>query len=57
MYLTSYGKSFTREKILPFSDMENEVFAEMSEEESQMLIRLTQKYLTQFQKKMKSKNI
>lgn len=57
VYLTSYGKSFTREKILPFSDMENEVFAEMSEEESQMLIRLTKKYLTQFQKKIKSKNI
>ena len=37
--------------------MENEVFAEMHEEESQELIRLTRKYLTQFQEKLKNKEI
>ena len=57
VYLKSYGKAFTKEKIFPIANMENEVFAEMHEEESQELIRLTRKYLTQFQEKLKNKEI
>lgn len=57
IYLTPQGKAFTKEKILPFADMENEVFAEMSEEESRELIRLTRKYLTQFHNKIENMTI
>lgn len=57
VYLTLRGKEFVKEKVLPFANKENEVFAEMSEDESQELIRLTQKYLTRFQEKLKAKEI
>lgn len=53
VYLTPEGQAFAREKILPSADAENQVFAEMSKEESQELIRLTEKYLRQFQAKIK----
>ena len=57
VYLTPMGKAFTREKILPFAEMENAVFAEMSDEESRELIRLTRKYQEEFRKKLREKNI
>lgn len=51
IYLTQEGKQYTKEKVLPFAEMENEVFAEMTEEESRELLRLTEKYLEQFRAK------
>lgn len=52
IYLTPQGKAFAREKILPSAEAENQVFAEMSKEESQELLRLTEKYLRRFQAKI-----
>lgn len=52
VYLTRHGKELVKEKILPSAEAENQVFAEMTEEESRELIRLTKKYLNQLQAKI-----
>lgn len=52
VYLTPQGKELVKEKVLPAAEAENQVFAEMTEEESQELIRLTEKYLIQLQAKI-----
>lgn len=51
VYLTSEGKEFARERILPSADAENQVFAEMSKEESSELLRLTELYLLRLREK------
>ena len=53
VYLTPEGKAFARERILPYADAENQVFAEMSKEESTELLRLTELYLHRLQEKVK----
>lgn len=52
VYLTPEGKTFARERILPSSDAENQVFAEMTKEESSELLRLTELYLHRLQEKL-----
>lgn len=52
VYLTLQGKDLVKEKILPAAEAENQVFAEMTEEESRELVRLTEKYLIQLQAKI-----
>ena len=54
VYLTPEGKAFARERILPYADAENQVFAEMSKEESTELLRLTELYLHRLQEKVKN---
>lgn len=54
VYLTPEGKAFARERILPYADAENQVFAEMSKEESTELLRLTELYLHRLQEKAKN---
>ena len=53
VYHTPEGKAFARERILPYADAENQVFAEMSKEESTELLRLTELYLHRLQEKVK----
>lgn len=48
LFLTPQGKVLAKQKVLFFAEMENEVFTEMTEEESQELIRLTENYLERF---------
>ena len=55
VYLTAEGKIFARERILPYADAENQVFAEMSKEESTELLRLTELYLHRLQEKIERK--
>lgn len=52
IYLTPKGEAFVREKILPIEQAENEVFAEMTDKEQQEILRLMEKYLTSFRRKM-----
>lgn len=51
IYFTEAGQKFVREKVFPVMEMEKEVFAEMSLEESRELLRLMKKYLEIFQRK------
>lgn len=53
IYLTKQGKEFVKQKILPIVVCENVVFEEMSELERQEIVRITKKYLINFQKKVK----
>ena len=52
VYLTPQGKAFARERILPSADAENQVFAEMSKQESSELLRLTELYLVRLREKI-----
>lgn len=51
IHLTEAGEQLVKEKIFPVMDMENAVFAEMSKDESQELLRLTKRYIQLLQKK------
>lgn len=52
LYLTEKGEQIVREKILPIEEAENEVFAEMTPEEHQQILRLMTGYLEAFQRKI-----
>jgi len=51
IYFTDAGKQFAEDNVVPVMEMENEVFQEMSPQESQELLRLMKKYIQIFQKK------
>jgi len=53
IYLTSEGQRVVNEKILPIEQAESSVFDEMTKEEQSEILRLTNKYLTTFRKKVK----
>lgn len=52
IYLTPQGKIFFDDKIIPVVKMEKEIFEEMTQEESQELIRLTQEYMVRLRDKI-----
>lgn len=52
LYLTEAGKKLTEEKILPVLALENSVFAEMTQEERNQLLALTEKYVEIFREKV-----
>ena len=54
IYLTSTGRQLVEEKIFPLIRAENEVFDMMSEEEGRELLRLSEKYMELFRKKVKA---
>lgn len=49
--LTDKGQEIVQKKILPIEQAENAVFDEMSDEERNMLIRITEEYLNAFRSK------
>lgn len=51
IHLTVAGQQLTEDKILPVIKMENEVFSDMSPNESRELLRLTKKYIQLFREK------
>ena len=52
IYLTVDGEKIVRERILPIEQAENEVFNEMTMEEQEEILRLTQKYLDAYRSKV-----
>lgn len=54
IYLTPSGKKFTEKKINPVINIENNIFADMSPEESNELLRLTKKYVDLLREKSKT---
>jgi len=57
IFLTEAGKKYMEEKILPVIKAENNVFLEMSKEEGDEFIRLSQKYLFLLQKNLQQINL
>ncbi len=57
VFLTPEGKAFARERILPYADADNQVFAEMTREESSELLRLTELYLHRLQEKIRRMSV
>lgn len=60
IYLTEKGKQFVNENIIPIIEIERSIFSEMTEQQGDMLLELTKKYLDCFRQKIKdmdSKNI
>lgn len=53
LYLTGAGEQLVREKIVPVEEAENQVFAEMTAEEQQAILRLMSRYLQAFQEKLR----
>lgn len=53
IHLTPVGKKVLEEKIIPVIQMENQVFAELSPKERQLLLELTKKYMIQLRDKSK----
>lgn len=53
LYLTPQGKQLAQDKILPISNIENEIFTELKQEESQELVRLTRHFLEELRDKSK----
>jgi DNA-binding MarR family transcriptional regulator len=53
IYLTPDGKKYAEDIVGPVMELENSVFKEMSPEESREFLRLTQKYVSLFQEKVK----
>ena len=53
LYLTDSGREYIERKILPVESAENEIFEELTEDEYDELIRLTEKYLDSFRKKIR----
>ena len=54
IHLTAKGDALVREKILPIEQAENEVFEEMTDNEHQEILRLMEKYLISFRKKIET---
>ncbi len=52
IYLTSAGQRLMEEKVEPVIKLENSVFEEMTSEDSSEFLRLTQKYVSLYRKKM-----
>ena len=52
IYLTSKGKDFINENILPIEQAENEVFDEMTIQEQREILRLIENYLSSFRHKI-----
>lgn len=53
IYVTPPGRKFIEDNILPVAEIENSVFSAMSEEETAELLRLTRKYVTIFEEKIR----
>ena len=53
IYLTPDGTKYAEDIVGPVMELENSVFKEMSPEESREFLRLTQKYVSLFQEKVK----
>lgn len=53
LYFTGKGKAVIEQKIFPIEEIENEVYAEMTEQERQEILRLFEKYLMSFREKLK----
>ncbi len=53
IFLTEEGRGLVREKIVPVVRMEIEAFGELEEEESAMMLGITEKYLEHLWKKLK----
>lgn len=51
IHLTPVGKKVLEEKIIPVIQMENQIFAELSPKERQLLLELTKKYMMQLRDK------
>lgn len=52
IFLTEKGRSVMEEKLMPIVRAENEVFENWTEAEREEILRLTQKYLVDFQEKI-----
>ena len=50
--MTSKGKDFINENILPIEQAENEVFDEMTIQEQREILRLIENYLSSFRHKI-----
>jgi DNA-binding MarR family transcriptional regulator len=53
LHLTDIGREYIELRILPVESAENEIFEELTEDEYDELIRLTEKYLDSFRKKIR----
>lgn len=53
IYLTQKGEQLVKQKIMPVLEMEKSVFAEMTEQESDMMLKLSRKHLQHFKNKVK----
>lgn len=53
VYLTDAGKTLASRTALPLMELENAVFDAWSEEERNLYLELTQRYLTRFKEKVK----
>ena len=53
LYLTDIGREYIELRILPVESAENEIFEELTEDEYDELIRLTEKYLDSFRRKIR----
>lgn len=53
VYLTEKGRLLARDTVLRVIEIENEIFASWSDEEKNLYIDLTQRYLTDFKEKVK----
>lgn len=53
IFLTKKGEELVTQKIMPILEMEKSIFAEMTEQESDMLLKLSIKYLQCFKNKVK----
>ena len=52
IFLTDSGREYIDRKIQPVESAENEIFEELTEDEYNEMIRLTEKYLNSFRKKI-----
>lgn len=52
IFLTDIGREYIDRKIMPVELAENEIFEELTEDEYNELIRLTEKYIDSFRKKI-----
>jgi len=53
IFLTEAGERLVSEKIMPIEQAESSVFDEMTDEEQAEILRLTNKYLTSFRKRVR----
>lgn len=52
LYLTDEGQRLVKDKIVPIIDIENSIFEEMLPGESREFLRLTEKYVALYRKKL-----
>ena len=54
IYLTPKGEELVKQKIIPITEIEKSIFSEMTEQESDMLLKLSTKYLQYLKNKVEN---